>query len=230
MLRVKRTSERPRLGLASAIYLAIGVMIFIAGDSNLTTYHAWLSGGTYSKVAMLMGFLAAACGCIGIYASMTLYAKGRYWAMLYNIFMGTTTICSFLAGSACLIHRASTNAISANLYRNWIIQGQNQQGQATLNSLQAKYKCCGFKNDMDHAIQPCLRFTPGERLPGCSKQLTKLSQGDFLKVGLLMLLSSLVYIYGIWIALKMIKTRVWSQEAKMPQRAHAYPEVDGDSL
>ena len=83
----------------------------------------------------------------------------------------------------------------------------------------------GFEVDYDRII-----FSSEFRSLQDKTQVVPFSQGDFLKVGLLMLLSSLVYIYGIWIALKMIKTRVWSQEAKMPQRAHAYPEVDGDSL
>ncbi len=233
LLRVQKTSYRPRLGLASAIYLTVGVMIYITGDSNLTTYHAWLSGGMYSKFAMLMGFLAMSCGLVGIYSSATLFAKGRYWAYLYTIFMGITIVGSFLAGSACLIYRANTSSISNDLSTNWITQGKNQQGQATLNACQAKYKCCGFKDDTDHAIQPCLRFSPGERLPGCGPTLIKHEQSDLLKIGLLLLLSSLIYIYGMWIAFKMIKKRVWSQEAKMPQLTHGIPDTiyeDGDNL
>ena len=228
LLRIKRTTHRPQLGIASAIYLTIGVMLYITCESNLTSYHAWLSGGSYSKIGSLMGVLATACGLVGIYASLTLYAKGRYWAMLYEIFLGITSIGSFIGGTACLIHRANTNGIYNDLRSSWILQGQNQQGQNTLNACQAKYKCCGFKDDMDHAIQPCMRFSPGGRLPGCAKVLVNRSQNDFLKVGLLLLLSSLVYIYGIWITLKMIKLRVWSQEAKMPQRRHDYSIQESD--
>ena len=127
----------------------------------------------------------------------------------------------------------NTSSISNDLSTNWITQGKNQQGQATLNACQAKYKCCGFKDDTDHAIQPCLRFSPGERLPGCGPTLIKHEQSDLLKIGLLLLLSSLIYIYGMWIAFKMIKKRVWSQEAKMPQLTHGIPDTiyeDGDNL
>ena len=62
LLRIKRTTHRPQLGIASAIYLTIGVMLYITSESNLTSYHAWLSGGSYSKIGSLMGVLATACG------------------------------------------------------------------------------------------------------------------------------------------------------------------------
>lgn len=223
LLKQPRDNGRMTLAVANVVYLCIALMIFIVGDSNLTSYHAWLSGGTYSRLACFYGVIVICLSLIGVYSSMTRYAKGRYWALLYVFFMAFVVITSFLAGSSALIYRADTAAVSSNMRNTWIVQRGNQEGQSTLNVLQAFYKCCGFNNDLDNPQEPCARLSPGKSSPGCGPKLLIRAQTDLLKTGLLLLLSSLVYVFGLVTALKMTKKRVWSGEHAMKQRSHAHP-------
>ena len=223
LLRQKKDSRRTVFAIANVFYLCIAVMIFVMGDSNLTTYHAWLSGGMYSRLACLYGTIVICLSMIGIYASMNFYAKGRYYALLYVFFMVFVIVTSFIVGSAGLIHRSDVSAMSSTMRNEWIRQRGNQEGQSTLNVLQAFHKCCGFNDDNDNPQQPCARVNPGKPSPGCGPKLVARAQLDLLKTGLLLLFSSLVYIFGMVTALKMTKQRVWSGEHAMKQKSYEKP-------
>ena len=221
LLRTPLNNHRAELTICSLVYLAVSIMIFVHGDSTLTTYHAWLSGGTYSRVACFFGLITIACSLVGVYASMSLYAKTRYWALLNVFFQVFVIVGSFVAGTACLIHRADAGAMAANIREGWVMQRGNQQGQATLSALQAHYKCCGLRTDQDVPQQPCVRYNPGKPNPGCGATLVARSQTDLLKTGIMLMLSSLGYIYGVVIVLKMTKKRIWSGERMLKQKSHS---------
>ena len=68
LLRTPLNNHRAELTICSLVYLAVSIMIFVHGDSTLTTYHAWLSGGTYSRVACFFGLITIACSLVGVYA------------------------------------------------------------------------------------------------------------------------------------------------------------------